>query len=140
MKRAGRQFLIGWATPFFFVAALVGAGAAAAADYLLLQTDTAGALLIDRNSVRREGNAHQAWTLYRYDRPVPASDRTPAHQAIATHYLLDCKTQRLAVAERRYLGTGSDTHAVKIETVSGAPLAAAANQSDRMVLAAVCAR
>ena len=140
MKRAGRQFLIDWATPLFFVAVLVGAEATAAADYLLLQTDIAGALLIDRDSVRREGNAYQAWTLYRYDRPAPASDRIPAHKAVSTHYLVDCKTQRLAVAERRYLGSGRDAQAVKIETISGPQLAAAATQADRMVLAAVCAR
>jgi hypothetical protein len=128
-----------------FAGLMLAAGAACAADYLLLQADADGALLIDRASIRRDGDSAQAWTLRRFDRAVPASAGVPGHQAIRALYRIDCASRRLAVAERHYLAAG--TAAAPAAANSGTPeanaspaLSAPATQGERMLLATVCAR
>ena len=90
MKHGRGRSLIAWTMSLYLAVSLAGAEAAAAPDYLLLQTDTAGALLIDRNSIRRVDGVQQAWTLYRHDRLVPAAELIPEHLAMAARYLFDC--------------------------------------------------
>jgi hypothetical protein len=123
------------------VVLLLAAGAAFAADYLMLHADAEGALLIDRASIRRDGAVAQAWALHRFDRPVAASAVSPAHQAIRALYRFDCASRRLALAERQYLvgGTAAAAEAGTTAPVAMPPLSAPATQGERMLLAAVCA-
>ena len=114
--------------------------AAIATDYLMLHTEATGALLVDRASIRREGDSAQAWTLYRHDRPMPATDAVPGHIAQRTRFLFDCKSLRLAIAERHYFATRTGTQPSRTESVATPRFASPGSQSERMLLAAVCAR
>ncbi len=118
---------------------LAAAAPAGAADYLLVHAETDGALLIDRDSLRRTGERAEAWTLYRYDRPVPPAPGEPRHAAMRSRYVLDCRARRLAITERIYLASPAGT-AVGRATVGDAPLREANSPSERMLLAAVCGR
>ena len=117
---------------------LAGALPGHAADWLVIGSGATEVLMLDRDSVSRNGDRAEALMLHSHDRDVAATGDFPTHRSELSRLRFDCDTGTITVAERQFysaaLGRGREVGKIS----APAPATAASNQREKMLLEMAC--
>ena len=82
----------------FLMVFAFGAGTSCAADWELLNAVPGEAMLLDRNSIHRDGSVWKAWAVQSYKQTMFLGEPVYPHRSRVTLYEVDCKAGQLGYA------------------------------------------
>lgn len=118
----------------------IAAGAAAAADWEVLNAGPEEAMLLDKSSIHHDGTVWKAWAVQSYKQTEYLGEPVYPHRSRVTLYEVDCKTAQLGYAAWSFqsgeLGGGTTVWADTARGVTYFP--PDADSSEAALLARVC--
>jgi len=118
----------------------IAAGAAAAADWEVLNAEPEEAMLLDKNSIHHDGPVWKAWAVQSYKHTEYLGEPVYPHRSRVTLYEIDCKTGQLGYAAWSFqsgeLGGGTTVWADTARGVTYFP--PDADSSEAALLTRVC--
>jgi len=82
----------------FLMVFAFGAGTSCAADWELLNAVPGEAMLLDRNSIHRDGSVWKAWAVQSYKQTMFLGEPVYPHRSRVTLYAVDCRAGQLGYA------------------------------------------
>ena len=82
----------------FLMVFAFGAGTSCAADWELLNAVPGEAMLLDRNSIHRDGSVWKAWAVQSYKQTMFLGEPVYPHRSRVTLYEVDCRAGQLGYA------------------------------------------